>query len=171
MKRLINLSILIVLALLAHRIYQTDCIDRTNPFGTDKVKNSQYADGQSGEDYGVGTFWGKPSKSDKLSDHLDKIQFLTNSSFRDIFWRRAIVAGIVGGVSLIFLIDKNIFLEEPVKLMFAVILVFVLIYFSNMYYIHHVLLRRKKFIDTHVRKIKRTLKLSLGNKIDDNDIL
>ncbi len=169
--KIINLCLLILLLLLAQRMYQTDFIDRTNPFGTDEFKNKKYTNGQSGEDFGVGTFWGKPSKDDALIDHLDKIQWLSDSPFNDIIWRRAGITGIVGGILLCFVFDKNILFEEPIKLMFSIVLIFVFIYFSNMYYIQHVLLRRKKFIHTHVRKMKKKLRLSLSNKIDENPVL
>ena len=64
--------IIIILLIIAYKVHGVDSIDRTHPFGTDKYKNKKYAKGLVGEDYGVGTYWGKPSKKDDVLDKMLK---------------------------------------------------------------------------------------------------
>ena len=163
--------IAILLIIIAYKVYSVDSIDRTHPFGTDRYKNTKYAKGLSGEDYGVGTYWGKPSKTDKILDNLDKIQWLSESSNNDIIWRRAMIMGIVSGIVISLSLDINIILKEPSKLLFIVCFIFIISYFGINYYTHHVLWRRTKFINTHIRKIKTKLRLSQYNKIYDNPLV
>jgi len=65
--------LVLILLFLAVKIYKIDSIDRNNPFGTDTYKNNKYTKGISGEDYGVGTFWGKPSKKDDTIEILIRL--------------------------------------------------------------------------------------------------
>jgi len=165
------ISLVIILLFLAMKIYKIDNIDRTNPFGTDTYKNKKYTNGISGEDYGVGTFWGKPSKKDDTLDNLNKIQWLSGSVNNDVLWRRSIVIAIFSAVLLSFAIDYNILLYDPSKFLLIVFLIFLTSYFSINYYRHHVLWRRNKFINTHVRKIKSKLNLTQHNKITENHLI
>ena len=149
----------------------TDNIDRTRPFGTDSIKNNKYAKNLVGEDYGVGTFWGKPDKNDKIIDHLNKIQWLNNSFKQDVIWRRSIIIGVFTGILIALCIDIDIILNQPSKLLFIIITIFMVSYFSLNYYNRHFLWRRSKFVNTHIRKIKSNLKLPLYNKIDENKLI
>jgi hypothetical protein len=163
--------LVILLLIISYKVYGVDTTDRTRPFGTDNYKNNKYAKGLSGEDYGVGTYWGKPSKNDKIVDNLDKIQWLSENSRHDVIWRRALILGVVAGIAIAFSLDINIILKEPSKLLFIVLIIFIISYFSINYYTHHVLWRRTKFINTHIRKIKKTLSLPQNNKIYDNPLI
>lgn len=164
----INTSIVIVLLILSYKLYNKDRIDLCNPFGTDQEKNMKYAKGKSGEDYGVGTFWGKPENTDNLLDHLNKIQWLSNSYNTDVLWRRSLIFSIIFGIILAYSTENIPFIS---RLVLATLLIFLVSYFSLSYYKHHVLWRRVKFIDTHVRKTKSKLKLPLNNKINENVII
>jgi hypothetical protein len=163
--------IIIILLIIAFKVHGVDNIDRTHPFGTDQYKNKKYAKGLVGEDYGVGTYWGKPAKKDDVLDNLNKIQWLSQSSRHDVIWRRSIVIAIVTGILISFCIDINILLNEPSKLLFIVFFIFIISYFSINYYTHHILWRRTKFINTHIRKIKSKLSLPQYNKIYDNPLI
>ena len=163
--------LVILLIIIAYKVYNVDSIDRTHPFGTDQNKNKKYAKGLVGEDYGVGTYWGKPTKDDNTLDNLNKIQWLSQSSSYDVIWRRSIVMAIFAGILISFSIDINIILREPSKLLFIVFFIFIISYFSINYYTHHVLWRRTKFINTHIRKIKSKLTLPQYNKIYDNHLI
>jgi len=163
--------LVIILIITAYKLYGVDNIDRTHPFGTDNYKNKKYARGLVGEDYGIGTFWGKPSKKDDILDNLNKIQWLSESQESDVSWRRSLVSSIFAGILICFSIDFNILLKEPTKLLFIVFFIFLISYFGINYYKHHVLHRRIKFVNTHIRKIKSKLSLPQYNKIDDNPLL
>ena len=163
--------LIIILFFIAYKTYKVDAMDITHPFGTDAYKNAKYTKGLEGDEYGVGTFWGRPAKTDEILDNLNKIQWLSDSSSTDVVWRRALVMSIIAGVVIAFSIDINIVLYDPSKLMFIILFVFLLCYFSTQYYIFHVLYRRKKFTSTHIRRIKSKLNLPLNNKIYENSLI
>jgi hypothetical protein len=140
------------------------------PFGSDNIKNKKYADGLEGEDYGVGMFWGKPSKTDKTIDNLNKIQWLSGKCLSDVRWRMSLIISIVSGIVLVLTINYKL-TTNNVLIMFLVLFLFNVIYFSTNWYVHHVLWRRVKFINTHIRKLKTTLKLTQHNKIYDNKLI
>ena len=163
--------LVIALVITALKIYKIDCIDRTRPFGTDSVKNDKYAKNLMGEDYGVGTFWGKPSPKDDMLKNLNKLEWLCNSVKNDVLWRRSIVIGIMSGILLAFALDYTILLNNPSKLLLIIFTIFIISYFTVNYYKHHFLWRRIKFINTHVRKIKSNLKLPLYNNIYEKTLI
>ena len=163
--------LVILLLIIAYKVHGVDTIDRTHPFGTDQYKNKKYAKGLVGEDYGVGTYWGKPSNKDNVLDNLNKIQWLSQSFSYDVIWRRSIVIAIFSGILISFSVDINILLEQPSKLLFIIFFIFFISYFSIQYYTHHILWRRTKFINTHIRKVKSKFSLSQYNKIYDNPLL
>lgn len=159
--------LVVILVFSCMRIYNTDVKDRTHPFGTDTGKNMKYTKGIVGEENGVGTFWGKPAKKDDILENLNKIQWLANSSEHDVLWRRSIVIAVFSSILIAFAIDVNILLNKPSKLLFLIFFIFLISYFSMTYYKFHVLWRRIRFINTHIRKIKTKLGLPLYNKIDE----
>lgn len=163
--------LVLILVYIAIKVYKTDCIDRTHPFGTDSMKNNKYAKNHIGEEYGVGTFWGRPSKLDNVLEKLNKIEWLSNSCANDVFWRRSIVVGIFSGILLSFALDYTILLNNPSKLLLIIFTIFIISYFTTNYYIHHFLWRRIKFINTHIRKIKSDLELPLYNNIYEKTII
>jgi hypothetical protein len=166
---IINTTIVILLLILSYKLYNKDRIDLCNPFGTDQDKNMKYTKGKSGEDYGVGTFWGRPEKSDVLLDHLNKVQWLSNSYITDVLWRRSLMFSIIFGLILAYSINENTSFISRIVL--CTLLIFIVSYFSLTYYKHHILWRRTKFIDTHIRKTKSKLNLPLNNKINENLII
>jgi uncharacterized protein YxeA len=164
----INVVIVLLLLIFAYKVFKQDRIDLCNPFGTDSKKNEKYAKGKSGEDYGVGTFWGKPHNSDDLLDHLNKIQWLCYSQEKDVIWRRSLFSSIIIAVVYAVSTNETTFLT---KLILGIFSLFFVSYFSTSYYKHHVLWRRNKFIDTHIRKTKSKLKLPLNNKLKENPLI
>lgn len=166
----INLLIPLFMVIIAVKLLKTDNIDRNNPFGTDSIKNKKYAKGKVGEDYGAGTFWGKPSQNDEILDNLNKIGWLSGSTFKDVHWRRSLSIGILGGIFVTIGLDTK-FLMDPSKLFFLISTIFIFSYFTMSYYQHHFLWRRNKFINTHIRKIKSKLNLPLYNKINENVLI
>lgn len=168
--KVLNLLIPVIAVVIAVKVFGVDSIDRNNPFGTDKAKNDKYTKGKSGESYGVQTFWGKPSSKDTIKDALDKIQWLTHSAERDIHWRRSFISAVVAAIIIVLSINAKLF-YKPVYFFLVVFMGFIMCYFTLTYYVRHLLDRRIKFVDRHVRKIKSKLKISLRNSIDENPII
>ena len=164
---LINAFVIVVLLFLMYKIAQTDVIDRTKPFGTDSGKNQKFAKGKVGEDFGVNTYWGRPSKTDTNQKRLDKIQWLSHTPVNDVEWRRtfifAVIFSLSGALALGIFDYKHIF-----TLLF---IIFIAIYTYASYYKHHLLARRTKFVDIHIKNLKEDLKLSLTNKISSSMII
>lgn len=163
MKKYIIIIVIIFFLFLSKKLYSVEICDRHSPFGTDEKKNRLYVNGKKGDDYGINTFWGKPSKNDTVNQKLDKIQWLSHSYKNDVVWRRSLVCALVLSIPLAITLDldyKGLLTITPC--------VYISIYMSFNYYNHHYLWRRSKFIDIHIRKIKRSLKLPLYNKISEN---
>jgi hypothetical protein len=156
--------LVVVLIVVAIYLSRVDNTDRVNPFGTDTVKNQKYAGKNVGEDFGVGTFWGRPSKSDDTRSMIDKIQWLSSSWNNDTLWRRSLTIGIFASMIILLGLNPKMIME-PCKLLFTCFTVFIITYFTLSYYHRHFLWRRTKFIDTHITRLKEKLKLPLYNKI------
>jgi hypothetical protein len=162
--------IIAVLILLCYICLNQEKYDALFPFGGDHSKNNKYTKGLKGEDYGVGMFWGKPFKKDSILDNLNKIQWLSTKSLNDVRWRRSLVIAILSSIFLIVTINTKL-VKNNVLILFLVLFLFNIVYFSTNWYVHHVLWRRAKFINTHIRKIKRKLSLTQHNKIYDNKLI
>jgi hypothetical protein len=170
MKILFYLLLPMVMIYIAVCLIKVDSNDRNNPFGTDSVKNNKYANGQVGEDFGVGTFWGKPDKKDSVRNGLDKIQWLSNTWNDDVVWRRSLVTGIVSSIIILLGVDPKMILN-PGKLLFVCFTVCIIVYGTMSYYMRHFLWRRSKFINTHITKVKSKLKISLHNRVLSNPLI
>jgi hypothetical protein len=164
---IINCIVIVILLVFAYKIFQTDVKDRMKPFGTDTYKNEKFAKGKLGEDFGVNTYWGRPSKTDTNQNILDKIQWLSQTPENDVIWRRSFVFGLI--FSLLSVIALGIFDYKNVIIMLFIM--FVSNYTSVIYYKRHLLNRRIKFIDIHVQKLKEDLKIPLYNKITNSMII
>ena len=164
---LINAIVIVALLVLAYKIFQTDVNDRMKPFGTDTYKNQKFAKDNSGEDFGVNTYWGRPSKKDTNQKRLDKIQWLCHTPENDVIWRRSFVFALI--FSLVSVIVLGIFDYKNVIIM--IIIIFASNYTSFIYYKRHLLSRRIKFVDIHVQKLKEHLKIPLYNKITNSMII
>lgn len=164
---LINAIVIVALLILAYKIFQTDVNDRMKPFGTDTYKNQKFAKDNSGEDFGVNTYWGRPSKKDTNQKRLDKIQWLCHTPENDVIWRRSFVFALI--FSLLSVIVLGIFDYKNVIIM--IFIIFASNYTSFIYYKRHLLSRRIKFVDIHVQKLKEHLKIPLVNKIVNSMII
>jgi hypothetical protein len=161
---IINAIVIVVLLVLAYKVFQTDVNDRMKPFGTDTYKNQKFAKDKSGEDFGVNTYWGRPSKRDTNQNRLDKIQWLSHTTENDVIWRRSFVFALI--FSLLSVIALGIFDYKNVIIM--IFIMFASNYTSFIYYKRHLLNRRIKFVDIHVQKLKEDLKIPLFNKITNS---
>ncbi len=158
-----TVCILIVLVYLALKIHKIDQIDYTHPFGTDMVKNKKYFKKYISkkcpiEEYGVGIYWGKSNKNDTRKSRLDKIQWLSHKCDTDVLWRRSFIIAVIGTCIISVSNFYNIILIFLILFMSA--------YFSVNYYRHHVLDKRSKIIDKHIKNLKDDLEIS-----QDNDII
>lgn len=160
----------IVLLIIAYFCFVRDKHDSLLPFGAVHEKNRKYANGLKGEEYGVGTFWGKPSHKDSVIDSLNKIQWISGTCLTDVRWRRSLIVAIVSALFIIFVLDFQM-IKNNTLIVFFVLLLFNIIYFTTNWYVHHVLQRRVKFINTHIRKLKRKLRLTQRNKIYENSLI
>ena len=155
----------------AVKLWGVDVADRTHPFGSDSSKNGKYAPNLSGEDYGVQTVWGKPRSKDRPRAMLDKIQWLSHSPRRDVFWRRAFVFATLGTILLMLAMRGLQGLGNARQVVCSFVLFFLLCYFTMSYYVTHFVWRRTKFIDTHVRRLKSEMGLPQANRIVENPLI
>lgn len=156
-----------MLVFFAYKLSQVDTQDRTHPFGTDTLKNKKYAKGKVGEDYGVNIFWGLPSKKDTTQKHLDKIQWLTHSYKTDVIWRRCFFVSTFGSIFGVLSINPKL-IFSPRHIISIFLIIFISSYLLFGYYSHHFLWRRAKFIDIHIQKLKKDLKIPQYNRINQN---
>lgn len=154
-------TIIIIIASLfiVKYLWTLDIKDRTHPFGLDDSRNKLTH--LKGEMYGVSTCWGKPNGKDTLFSRLNKIEWLSTVYENEVFWRRAICFGIAG--SLILQLGQATFKIESTILFGLTITLFV--YFSHMYYNHHIMNIKSRYIKKHISKMKKHLNLSTDNPI------
>lgn len=156
---LIGLICLICLS----KIYYLDVKDRSNPFGLNDAKNKLY-NFPSSEQNGVSTFWGKPNKNDSLLKQLNKIEWLSTNHNTEVKWRRSLFFGLLGALVLIVTKDYQQ-LADIKHLITNAIVISGLIYFSHIYYGHHVQNIKTKYISKHINKLKKQLDQPLDNNI------
>jgi len=142
-------------------LWALDIKDRTHPFGLDDSRNRTTT--LKGEMYGVSTCWGRPSKKDTLFSRLNKIEWLSTGYETEVFWRRAVCFGVAG--SLVLQLGQATFSLQSAMLFGMTITLFV--YFSHMYYNHHILNIKTRYIKKHISKMKRRLDISANNPIYD----
>jgi hypothetical protein len=161
----LNVSAVIVYLYIGIKVFLIDNQFQNTPFGPDEEKNLKYTKGRKGEDYGTGTFWGRPNMKDTLSMHLDKIQWLSHSQDTDTFWRRSLFGAVISGILIAVGTQNAPFIS---RLTLSIMLSFILSYFTHSFYKTHVIWMRNKIIDTHISRIKKKLNLSLVNELNEN---
>jgi hypothetical protein len=164
-----KLIIPLVLIIISYIISNTEKTDTNNPFGSDTIKNKKYSK-KSGDEYGVNTYWGKPSVKDNERKIIDKIQWLSHSYENDTIWRRSIIFATIGAITSVISIDPK-FLLDPTHVMCIFLMMYIISYMSISYYTRHYLWRRSKFIDIHITKLKKKLGVSLYNSITVNPLI
>jgi hypothetical protein len=145
-------------------------IDQTHPFGTDSTKNNKYAENLVGEDYGMNTFWGKPNSKDTVKKMIDKVQWLSTSYTREVFWRKTVFFACLLMFLILIVIDYTLILK-PDKIVSVLSLCYIAIYMYRSYDNAHLRKIQCKFINQNIRKIKRKLNIKVGNFIDDLKVL
>lgn len=165
---ILNILLPIILCLILIKLKQTETIDKTHPYGTDMIKNKKYTPKIVGEGCGVNDYWGKPNKKDKLIDRLNKIQWLSNTFSTEIVWRQSLIFAIIASIVATMCSGISYFLR-PDWIMLYLSMFFIISYFTISYYKTHTILRKSRYINTHIRNIKSKLNLSIRNKIMENE--
>lgn len=144
-------------------IFRMDRYDRTHPYGLDKERNKKLPN-KVGENYGVTVFWGKPSESDDLKKHLDKIEWLSTSHERDVEWRRSMILAFIMSILLLVIIHPDSLFDLK-SFMITFIILFMFMYFKTQYSKHHLNHRRSLFIKDHVSSLKKKIDVVSYNPI------
>jgi len=146
----------------AQKLWALDVKDRTHPYGLDDTKKK--LSNISGEKNGVSLYWGKPNKTDKILDSLNKVEWLSDSYVREVKWRRALFFSLILSVLILFVTDIRVLLDVT-KFFPCVIIISVFLYGSHQYYDHHVNHHRSQYVKSHIRFLKKSLKLPKNNPI------
>ena len=165
----LKLIVPILLIILSYILSNIEKADVQNPFGTDTIKNKKYTK-KSGDDYGVNTYWGKPSVKDNERKIIDKIQWLSHSYENDTIWRRSIIFATIGSITSVISIDPNL-LFDTTHVMCIFLIMYIISYMSISFYTRHYLWRRSKFIDIHITKLKKKIDIPLYNSITINRLI
>lgn len=149
---------ILLIILLAIKIWEIDIKDRTHPYGLDDKKNKEIR--VEGEKYGVFSYWGKPTKKDSIKNSLDKVEWLCTNYTRDVIWRRAFVGSVILTLPLTYIMELTIHQS------FLVLLeTFIGLYIYTEYDNHHIKYYKSTYTITHIKKIKKKLKISQSNPI------
>lgn len=162
-----NIKLIIILGIaifFVYKIWKLDLYDRTHPYGLDNVKNKKYTPNIEGEQYGVYVFKGMPVKKDDIVSRLNKIEWLSDQYKRDVTWRRSVCFGIIGSILLIALKNYEDLLNIS-QVLSSILVITVILYFYQSYNYYHLEYYKNRYIHSHIKAVKKSLNLSLENKL------
>jgi hypothetical protein len=155
------ITVYTIFLLCAQKLWKIDMDDRTHPYGLDRIKNERYAKKLVGEAYGVTVFWGKPKSTDTNNNRLDKIEWLSDSYHREVKWRRSLFFGILASF-LISLMCNSLHIRDFLT---STIVISGFVYFSHVYYDHHINHFKNKYVKNHIKALKKEFSLDMYNPI------
>lgn len=100
--------------------------------------------------------YGKIHKDDKIKDNLDKIEYLATSDDRLVKWRRYLIMAFVITFLLVFS-EKKYNIE---KIIFMIILVYIILYQTEKYYQYHYTKFPVIYIKEHLHHLRKKLNCS-----------
>lgn len=97
-----------------------------------------------------------PLPGDTVPDLIERLWNYTNKDTEKVFWRRSLIYAVIASLVLFFIIKHKI--PDPLELIIAVVILYILFYQMNSYYTMHFDLRS----DIHARNTLNKLKENLG---------